>query len=162
MQVNRSGAATVEFVTTETDPAADEAEIRRLIDELAGALRAHDLDAVMSIYASDVVSFDIEPPLRHVGGQAKRKNWERVFAAYECPLEYDVRELTVTVGEGVAFAHSLNRLSGTLRTGVATNGFWVRATMCLRKLGGRWVITHDQVSVPLDLATGAALVNLEP
>ncbi|MCV7089938.1 hypothetical protein [Mycobacterium interjectum] len=48
-------------MTTETDPATDEAEIRRLIDELAGALRAHDLDAAMSIYATDVVSLDIEP-----------------------------------------------------------------------------------------------------
>ncbi|OBH07793.1 hypothetical protein A5696_20860 [Mycobacterium sp. E2699] len=37
-------------MTTETDPAADEAEIRRRIDELASALRAHDLDMVMSIY----------------------------------------------------------------------------------------------------------------
>lgn len=156
------GAATVDSVTTETDPTANEADIRQLIDELANALRAHDLDAAMSIYATDVVSFDIEPPLQHVGAQAKRKNWERVFAAYECPLDYEVRELAITVGDDVAFAHSLNRLSGTLRNGAATTGFWVRATMCFGKLNGRWVIGHDQVSVPLDLATGAALVNLEP
>ncbi len=145
-------------MTTETDPA----EIRRLIDELASALRAHDLDAVMSIYATDVVSFDIEPPLQHVGAEAKRKNWERVFAVYECPLNYEVRELAITVGEDIAFAHSLNRLSGTLRNGATTAGFWVRATLCFRKLDGRWTITHDQVSVPLDVTTGAALVNLEP
>lgn len=149
-------------MTTESDPATNEAEIRRLIDELASALRAHDLDAAMSVYATDVVSFDIEPPLQHVGGQAKRKNWERVFAAYECPLNYEIRELAVTVGEDVAFAHSLNRLSGTLRNGTATTGIWVRATMCFRKLNGRWAVAHDQVSVPLDMATGAALVNLEP
>jgi uncharacterized protein (TIGR02246 family) len=149
-------------VTTETDPATDEAEVRRRIDELASALRAHDLDAVMSIYTPDVVSFDLEPPLQHVGADAKRKNWERVFAAYECPLNYEVRKLAITVGEDVAFAHSLNRLSGTLRNGAATTGFWVRATSCFRKLNGRWAIAHDQVSVPLDLTTAAALVNLEP
>jgi ketosteroid isomerase-like protein len=149
-------------VTSETDPATDEPELRRLIDELGGALRAHDLDAAMSIYATDVVSFDIEPPLQHVGGHAKRKNWERVFAAYECPLNYEVRELAITVGEDVAFAHSLNRLSGTLRNGAESPGFWVRATMCFRKFNGRWAIAHDQVSVPLDMATGAALVNLAP
>lgn len=116
----------------------------------------------MSVYATDVVSFDIEPPLQHVGGPAKRKNWERVFAAYERPLDYEVRELAITVGGDVAFAHSLNRLSGTLRSGAQTTGFWVRATMCFRKLNGRWAIAHDQVSVPLDMTTGAALVNLEP
>ncbi|SPM26682.1 Ketosteroid isomerase homolog, partial [Mycobacterium terramassiliense] len=149
-------------VTTQSDPATNEAEIRRLIDELASALRAHDLDAAMSAYATDVVSFDIEPPLRHVGAEAKRKNWERVFAAYECPLGYEVCRLAITVGDDVAFAHSLNRLSGTLKNGARSGGFWVRATMCFRKLDGRWVIAHDQVSVPLDLTTGAALMNLQP
>lgn len=66
------------------------------------------------------------------------------------------------MGADVAFAHSLNRLSGTLRNGTRTTGFWVRATMCFRKLHGAWLIAHDQVSVPLDLTTGAALMNLQP
>ena len=145
-----------------TQHPTDEADIRQRIAGLAGALRAGDLEAVMSIYTSDVVSFDIEPPLQHVGVEAKRKNWERVFAVYEHPLEYEIRDLTITVGDDVAFAHSLNRLSGTLKNGTTTNGFWVRATMCLRKINGDWFIAHDQVSVPLDLATGVALVNLEP
>lgn len=67
-------------VTTTTHHPTDEADIRQRIDELAGAIRAHDLEAVMSIYTTDVVSFDIEPPLQHVGAEAKRRNWERVFA----------------------------------------------------------------------------------
>ena len=139
---------------------AGEAAIRRRIDRLAGAISALDLAAVMSIYTTDVVSFDVEPPLQHVGTEAKRKNWERVFAAYE-PLGYEVRDLTITVGDDVAFAHSLNRLSGAVKNG-ATTGFWVRATTCFRKINDDWFIAHDQVSVPLDLATGAALLNLEP
>ena len=149
-------------MTTATQHPTDEADIRRRIARLAGALRAGDLETVMSIYTADVVSFDIEPPLQHVGVEAKRTNWEHVFAVYEHPLEYEIRDLTITVGDDVAFAHSLNRLSGTLKNGTATNGFWVRATMCLRKINGDWFIAHDQVSVPLDLATGAALVTLEP
>jgi uncharacterized protein (TIGR02246 family) len=152
----------VKPVTVATQHSDDEAGIRRRTDELAGAIRAADLEAVMSIYAPDVVSFDVEPPLRHVGAAAKRRNWERVFAAYEHPLGYDIRDLTVTVGGDVAFAHSLNRLSGTLKNGTTTTGFWVRATTCFRKLDGRWLIAHDHVSVPLDLTTGAGLVNLEP
>ncbi len=149
-------------VTTATEHPNDEADIRQRTDELAGAIRAADLDAVMSIYAPDVVSFDIEPPLQHVGAEAKRKNWERVFAAYEHPLGYEIRDLTITVGDDVAFAHSLNRLSGTLKSGTTTTGFWVRATTCFRKVNGNWFIAHDQVSVPLDVTTGGALLNLEP
>ena len=116
----------------------------------------------MSIYAPDVVSFDVEPPLQHVGAEAKRKNWERAFAVYERPLGYEIRDLVVTVGKDIAFAHSLNRLSGTLKSGATTTGFWVRATTCFRKVNGRWFIAHDHVSVPLDLTTGGGLLNLEP
>ncbi len=114
------------------------------------------------MYTADVVSFDLEPPLRHVGVEAKRRNWERVFAAYEHPLGYEIRELTVTVGDHVAFAYSLNRLSGTLKSGTTTTGFWVRATTCFRRLDGHWFIAHDHVSVPLDVPTGAGLLNLAP
>jgi ketosteroid isomerase-like protein len=63
----------------------DEADIRQRIDKLASAIRAGDLEAVMSAYSPDVVSFDIESPLQHVGLEAKRKNWERVFTVYESP-----------------------------------------------------------------------------
>lgn len=51
----------------------DEADIRQRIDRLVEALRAMDLEGVMSLYAPDIVSFDIVPPLRHVGAQAKRE-----------------------------------------------------------------------------------------
>jgi ketosteroid isomerase-like protein len=84
-------------VTTTTDHADDEADIRQRTDKLAGAIRAADLEAVMSIYSPDVVSFDIEPPLQYMGAAAKQRNWERVFAAYEHPLGYEIRDLTITV-----------------------------------------------------------------
>ena len=61
----------------------------------------------------------------------------------------------------VAFAHSLNRLSGTLKNG-NRSGFWVRATYCFRKIDGNWLIVHHQASVPLDVESGRALLNLEP
>jgi ketosteroid isomerase-like protein len=152
----------VNFVTNGSERSTDEADIRQQIDYLADAIRALDLEAVMSAYTSSVVSFDIEPPLQHVGADAKRKNWERVFAAYRRPFGYEIRQLTVTVSNDIAFAHSLNRLSGTLKSGATTNGYWVRATTCLRKVNGRWLITHDHVSAPLDLPTGAALLTLAP
>lgn len=144
-----------------TQRRSDEADIRERIDRLCEAVRAMDLERVMSIFASDLVSFDIEPPLRHVGAEAKRNNWAKVFSAYEPPLGYEIRDLAITVGDHVAFGHSLNRISGTLNNGIRT-GFWVRWTTGFRKIDGSWLIAHDQVSVPLDLATRSALLNLEP
>jgi ketosteroid isomerase-like protein len=48
----------------------DEADIRQRIDKLVEALQAGDLEDAMPIYAPDIVSFDVEPPLRHVGAVA--------------------------------------------------------------------------------------------
>jgi uncharacterized protein (TIGR02246 family) len=144
-----------------TQRAIDEADIRRRIDKLVNALHAMDLESVMSIYAPDIVSFDIVPPLRHVGAEAKRKQWVDAFAMYQPPLGYEIRNLTITVGDDVAFGHSLNRVSGTLKNGHRSD-FWLRSTVCLRKIDGNWLIVHDQVSVPVDPGSGRALLDLEP
>ena len=141
--------------------ATDEANIRQRINRLVEALRAMDLEGVMSLYAPDIVSFDIVPPLQHVGAKAKEKNWADAFAMYQRPLGYEIRDLTLTLGDDVAFGHSLNRVSGTLKNGNRT-GFWLRWTACFRKIDGNWLIAHDHVSVPLDPESGRALLNLEP
>ena len=41
-----------------------EALVRQRIEDVAKALRAKDIDGVMSLYAPNIVSFDIVPPLR--------------------------------------------------------------------------------------------------
>jgi ketosteroid isomerase-like protein len=115
----------------------------------------------MSIYAQDIVSFDVEPPLRHVGTRAKRKNWAHVFSMYQRPLQYEIRDLAVAVNDDVAFGHGLVRISGTLKNGNRTER-WLRSTTCFRKIAGNCLVVHDQVSVPLDLESGKALLNLEP
>ncbi len=68
----------------------DEAEIKRLIE------------GVMSIYAQEVVSFDIVPPLQYMGADALRKLWEEVFFVYQGPIDYEIHDLNITVGDDVA------------------------------------------------------------
>jgi len=144
-----------------TQHAIDEADIRRQIDKAVEAVRAMDLEGVMSMYAPDIVDFDIVLPLQHVGAEAKRKNWVDAFATYQPPLGYEIRDLTITVGDNVAFGYSLNRVSGTLKNGQRSD-VWLRWTACFRKIDGNWLIAHDHVSVPLDPESGRALLDLEP
>ena len=144
-----------------TQRAIEEADIRRRMDKWAEAIRAMDLDGVTSRYASDIASFDMGPPLGHVGAHAKRKNWVEVFAMFRRPLDYEIRDLAITVGDDVAFGHSLNRISGMSKDG-KRNDVWVRFTACFRKIDGNWLIEHDHVSVPIDPSSGKALLNLEP
>jgi uncharacterized protein (TIGR02246 family) len=144
-----------------TQRAIDEADIRRQIDKAVEAIRAMDLEGLKSIYAPDIVSFDVNPPLQHVGAEAKWKNWVVAFTVFQRPLDFEIRDLTITLDGDVAFAHSLNRLSGTLKNG-NRSGFWVRATFCFRKIDGNWLIAHDHASVPIDPESGRALLDLEP
>ncbi|MFC3996116.1 YybH family protein [Nocardiopsis sediminis] len=144
-----------------TQHEVDEAAIRRHIDGIVEGIRAKDLEGLKRLYATDVVSFDVEPPLQHVGVEAKLKNWRNVFTFFE-DVAYEVRDLALTVDETVAFGHCFGRLSGTLKNGTATSGMWVRATFGFRKIDGAWSITHDQASVPFDIATGRGVTDLEP
>jgi len=144
-----------------TQNAIDEAAIRQRIEELVEAIRAADLEGLKSIYAPDIVSFDVGPPLQHIGARAKWKNWEEAFTVFQRPLDYEIRGLTITLDGDVAFAHGINRLTGTLKNG-SRGGSWVRATLCFRKIDGDWLVVHDHASVPLDLESGRALLNLEP
>ena len=140
---------------------ADEALIRGQIDKLVESIRAMDLEGAKSIYAPDIVTFDVGGPLQRVGAEAKGNNWEQAFAMFRRPPGYEFRGLTITLGGDVAFAHGFGRLSGALKNG-SRSGFWVRWTACLRKIDGSWVIAHDHVSVPLDVESCRALLNLEP
>jgi ketosteroid isomerase-like protein len=144
-----------------TQNAVDEVDIRQRIDTLVASVQAGDLDGLKTMFAPNLVSFDIEPPLRHLGAEKKWQNWVNVFAAYQEPPSYEVRDLTVLVSGDLAVVYSLNHISGTLRSGAPTD-YWVRWTACFRKLDGAWLIVHDQVSVPVDFPTGKALLDLEP
>ena len=148
-------------MTVEEHKKNDEAEIKRVIEGYVEAFRAKDLDGVMSIYAPEIVTFDIVPPLQYVGADAMRKRWEEVCSSLPGLVGYEIADLTITVGEDMAFTHSFNRMSATLPTRQQI-GTWVRWTACWRKIGGQWLLVHDQVSVPVDLQTGKAVLDLKP
>jgi ketosteroid isomerase-like protein len=148
-------------MTVENNKKNDEAEIKKVIERGVEALRNKDLDGVMTMYAPDLVSFDIVPPLQYVGADVYRKHWGEALSSFPGPINYEVVDLSITVGGDVAFAHSFNRLSATMSNG-QTVGNWLRWTACFRKIDGKWLIAHMQASVPVDLATGRAVLDLKP
>jgi ketosteroid isomerase-like protein len=144
-----------------TQREVDEAKIRQQVETIVEGIRAKDLGILKQLYATDIVSFDVGPPLQHVGVDAKMKNWALAFMFFE-DVAYEVRDLVLTVRDDVAFGHCFGRLSGTLKNGTATSGMWVRATFCFRKIESNWLIVHDQASVPFDVVTGKGVTDLEP
>jgi ketosteroid isomerase-like protein len=138
-----------------------ELEIRELIHNFVEAIRKRDLPGVMSLFADEVVSFDFGPPLQHGAGDEFARRWEALFNAYPEGLEYEVAELTVVADANLAFSHSLNRIAGVTRDG-RSSARWLRWTACFRKVRGRWAAVHEHVSVPTDLRTGRAVLDLAP
>ena len=91
-------------------------------------------ERVMAHYAPKALAFDLAPPLQHRRADIESglREW---FATWAGPIGYETRDLVITADGDVAFAHSLNRFSGTRTDGTATD-VWFRATVCLRKLAG--------------------------
>ena len=143
------------------EQAMAEALIRQRVEDYARAVRAKDIDGVMSLYAPGIVSFDVDPPLRYAGADNKRRAWQAFFAAHPGPIVYDVRELNVTARGDLAFVHSVNHVSGRLASGHDSD-LWVRWTACFRRIDGVWLVVHDHVSVPADLEHRRAILDLAP
>jgi len=143
------------------DAANDEVEIRKVWDRWAKAFRAHDINGIMSLYAPKVIAYDIVPPLQYVGKDAYRRDYEEFLAQYEGPIETEFRSVSIVAGNNVAFIHSLERISGTLKSGQKSE-VWVRATRGLRKINGKWLIVHDHISLPVNLEAGKAALDLKP
>ncbi len=131
---------------TTTTPTREDAQIRECMDALARALRAKDINALMAHYAPDVVTFDLMP-LQTQGADAYRKNFEAWFASVQGPIDYEIRDLRITMQDDVAFGHYLGRVKSTRTTG-EKNDYWVRVSAGLQKMNGRWRLTHEHVSVP--------------
>ncbi|MEO8973827.1 MAG: nuclear transport factor 2 family protein [Ktedonobacteraceae bacterium] len=148
-------------MAVEENKKSDAAEIQGLIDDCIISLHDKNIEGVMSIYAQEVVSFDIVPPLRYMGADEFRKVWEETFLVYQGPINYEVHDLNITVGDDIAFTHSLNRIRGTMNNGQKTD-LWLRWTACFRKINGKWLIVHHQNSVPVDLENGKAVLDLKP
>ena len=148
-------------MTDKNTPTTDEAQIREIIEQRVKAIDAKDLDALMSNHAADVLSFDLLDPLRSSGVETIKKRAEKWFSSYKTKIGYEVRDLKVTAGDAVAFCHYLYRVSGTLNDGGEVS-MWVRATVCLQKTDGSWRIVHEHQSVPFDVKTGKASLDLQP
>jgi len=145
----------------QTSTVSDEAQIRECIHSWTRALHDRDVAGVMAHYTPDVLAFDLAPPLQHTAAQY-RHGYEEWFKTWAGPIQCEVRDLEVTVGGDVAFAHSLNHLSGP-RIGGEPTDVWVRATVCFEKVNGRWLASHEHLSVPFYMdGSVRAAVDLKP
>jgi ketosteroid isomerase-like protein len=148
-------------MTIENSEAINEAQIRTIIDDRAKAVRTRDVNGAVSHYAPDVLSFDVVNPLQHIGLDSSKKRAEQWFSSFQGAIGYEIRDLSITVGETLAFSHGLSHVSAT-RTDGGQLDMWWRTTICFRKIDGTWTVTHEHHSVPFDVESGKASLDLKP
>ncbi|HEY4542989.1 MAG TPA: SgcJ/EcaC family oxidoreductase [Noviherbaspirillum sp.] len=146
---------------TENRTAQAEAEIRALLENWKNAFLKRDVNAVMALYAPDVVAFDAILKLQFKGVEAYGKHWEACMAMCDGELVFEVRELTITAAEEIAFGHYLCRCGATNDQG-ETQSSWMRVSFGLRRHAEGWRIVHEHFSAPFDPASGKALFDAQP
>ncbi len=125
----------------------DEQAIHRLLERWAETTRRGSQDEILANHARDVVIYDVLPPLKYESAAAYRDSWDEWQPETAGPGLFGFEELEVTAARDVAFAYGIIHCGGTLPDG-KTFEDRVRATFCLRKREGRWVVAHQHISMP--------------
>ena len=128
---------------------SDEAAIRTLLENWAGAVRARDFNGILANHSADMLMFDLPGPLELRGIDAYRKSWDPFFACSDDPVIFRFTEMAVTAGDNVAFVAALMQCSTKERTGERIR-LSFRLTVGLRKIRGQWTVTHEHHSIPSD------------
>ena len=79
----------------------------------AGAHAARDGGRVLALYAADAISHTLAPPLQQGPDTAYRtpEGLAAWFGTFDGPMVIDNRDPVVTLDGGVAFVHTLTRMS---------------------------------------------------
>ena len=89
----------------QTSTAPDDAVIRKLLERRAAAIRAKDVAATLAPCTTDVVNYDLAPPLKYVGAEALDpaglRGW---FDSWKGRTGYDLHDFSVTAGEDLRTA----------------------------------------------------------
>ncbi|GAA0473805.1 ketosteroid isomerase [Paractinoplanes deccanensis] len=121
------------------------------------------MKAMLAHSAPEVVEFSLAPPLVSRVDTNDPTPVERWLATFEAPPRRTVTQLEITTDGDVAFATSIDSMSATPRGATEPFTLWYRVTLGLRRIDGRWLVTHEHESVPFHMdAEMRAAIDLQP
>jgi len=140
----------------------DQVQIKALEHGFASAVNK-DIDKIMANYVNspDLVVFDVIPPRQYTGWDAYKKDWTGFLRGCKDNPTMEVSDLGVEVGARLAYGHNIQRIACSDAHGNKLD-LTVRVTDGYRKVKGKWLIAHEHVSVPVDLATAQGDLQSKP
>jgi ketosteroid isomerase-like protein len=83
-------------MSTSSNSTTDEAVIRELVENWARAVRAKDLDGILANHSTEMLMFDVPPPVQSRGIEAYRKTWDLFFSWSDDPVVFDINDIHIT------------------------------------------------------------------
>jgi uncharacterized protein (TIGR02246 family) len=109
------------------------------------AIKAQDLEAVMALYAPDAVAYF--PDGEFKGKEAIRKSWTDFLATFTVKDASSEGTYDSTGDTSLGWGHWT--LTVVPKAGGAPIPMQGRATVIVKKIGGKWQYVVDHASVPL-------------
>jgi ketosteroid isomerase-like protein len=99
--------------TVQAPSSQDEMEIQALIERWARAVREENRAGIRADHDSDMLMFDVPPPLLSRGLDAYMATWEKFFLSWsEKPVAFEFHDVKITAGNDVAFRNGDRTMRG--------------------------------------------------
>jgi ketosteroid isomerase-like protein len=133
---------------------AEEVAVRKMVEQVSYAT---SVEEGLAAYDPAIVQDDFFGPQRR-GVADVRKDFDVYMQNYS-DFKAHIEDITVDVQGTLAVAYSHQHFRAKGKNGTPDLDTVVRQTDVLHKAGGKWLITYEHLSLPIDLKTGKATLN---
>lgn len=132
--------------------------VEKALQGYVAAVAAQDVEAFVGLYDERVHVFDAWGRWEYVGLEAWRGMVTEWFGSLGGGrVEVVFSEVACFTGQGVAFGHAIAAFTGYSAEGERLHSMTNRLSLGLEKTDTEWKIVHEHSSLPVDMASGAAV-----
>lgn len=139
---------------------APEKEIFQLLNTYKTAAMAKDVDTFISLYAQEVVIYDMWSQWSYQGRTAWQNavnNWFNSLGDEQVIIEITSPQLII--GQQLATIHALVTFKGLSAAGKELHAMRNRFTWVLKNQNGAWEILHEHSSAPINSETSKVILQ---
>lgn len=137
-----------------------EQAVLQVVEAYKAAVNAKDVDKFVSLYAQDVVVFDMWGEWSYKGTEAWRKmaaDWFGSLGSERVIVE--ANDVRVIAENNIAIIHAFVTFKGVSAEGKELRAMQNRFTWVLQNREGAWKILHEHSSAPVDFETSKVILK---
>lgn len=146
---------------TYTAPSTTIEEIQVLLAKWREAVENKDIDSLLTLYADDVLSFDVCPPYKTQGKEGIGQAWKGCLPHFPDTFQSEHRDIMIYSDGEIAFVSGVHHFvpePADHPCGLT----WSRMTLGLKRTNGGWRIVHEHASIPFNPMTNQAWFIKDP